>query len=562
MSEFLKKYEARKRALQASHTGPSQVQGNPTYEEGDSSPFVEAMGYQMKRGLTGAGNILLRTLRQSGKAEAAGAGQIESQGSFSDPLEGFGPFDTSARAEDKEIFHSGGLANEPGAGVGSFVGGAVTVPPMARGPVAAAKAPSLFSKVLGRQAGARAAEGAAGTAMHGEGTTGEAAGGAALSLALGRGADAARRVGGGLVRKSEDAQQLELMLRQAGEDAHIPLSLSADKADFPSRLVGGTYRYGSPFFLMAGDALEDQREKALKSVRLAGWRESAPGNMKITADDLDNPDLLISKVHKEFDRLYDDTVKSYAFNIPSDLDSTLTSLVRRERPNIDSTTLSNGLKDVSETLKRFSDGKAEITGDNLLFAKQLIGEQMRASKRHEKDVYKAALSWIDGHIADELKVGNVPQNLEDLMTYERLSPAWRSFRAVVDSTRGSRGGSFSPEQLARRAKPLTPERELARTADRVLGQKASSFGPGSRMATGLATAGMGVGMGLSLPATALAIGGGRAAVSESAQRAITGDTAVQSWLRKSIKDLNEAGVETRELPRYLRRGVSAQYGEE
>lgn len=540
---------------QASHAGPGAVQEmDPEYTPGNRTPFTEAVGYGMKQGLTGLENLGIRSMRMMANPTIP----------FTAPVEGAGPFSDSARKADQQMFESGGLANQPGAGIGRFTGEAITVPTLGRGASLAGKAGGRFARYLGERASVRAGEGALGAAQFSnpEDMGGSATAGSVLSMTLGRGGDAGKRLINGLVKKSEDAQLLEMMLRNAGEEAHIPISLSADRTDMPSKLVGGAYKNASPFFPLAGDVLEDQRKQALDKVRLASWRDAAPNNFQITAADLDNPDLLAEKVQNEFNRLYQDTVKSYAFNVPSDFLQQMQARIRKADPKINKQSMDAVLAQADELIKKFSDGKGDIEGQNLLYYKRAIGSLLKGAKPEEKEAIKATLGWVDEHIDTELRIGNVPQNLRDLTEYKNLTPAWRAFRAVVDSTRSARGGVFSPEQLARRAKPLTPEKELARTADKVLGGSATRFTPAGRAVAGALTMGAGIGLGTGLPGAVAATVGGLAAVSKPTQRALTGDTTLQQTLQKLAKELHNRGIDPNSVLGGTRRGIIAETSED
>lgn len=525
MSQFSEAYEKARRDRQMTHTGPGHSAGTYRhYEPGNTTPFVEGVGYGMKRGLTGLGNLGIRAMRSSG-------------GNFVNPLspvEGAGPFSDSARRKDKEMYTQGGLGDQPYAGLGSFVGEAITVPGAGSGAGMATKLPGALTRTLGARAAPRAIEGAIGAAQQAdpEELAAAGAGGAVLSMALGRGGDALGRLGRGVVKKSPEAEALELMLRNADAEAHIPLSLSADKSDLVSKAVGGVYKNASPFFPLAGDVLEEQRKNALRAVRLAAYREAAPDQFKVTADDLKNPDLLQKKMQTEFDRLYDSTVKSYAFNVPSDYRQQMEMLIKQADPKINKTSLSNVLDRVDEKMLLFSDGSPQIEGQNLLFFKRELGTLLKQAPAHEKAAWRAALGWADRHIADELKVGNVPQNLADLDKYEKLSPAWRAFKATVDSAKGARGGAFTPAQLARNAKPLTDERALGQLADEVLGESATRFNPSGRALAGALTMGAGIGLGSGIAPAALAAGGGLLATTKGVQRLLTGDSTLQSTMKK------------------------------
>src|SRR5690606_38839764 len=156
----------------------------------------------------------------------------------------------------------------------------------------------------------------------------------------------------------------------------------------------------------------------------------------------------------------------------------------------------------------------------------------------------------------------VPQNLVDHKTYEDLRPAWRSLGAEVDAIDTARDGCFSPDQLARKAKPQTPENELARTADRVLSSSASRCTRAGLDMAGAATMGAGIGLAMGPLAATTASLGGLGAVSKPTQRLLTGDTWLQERLKKMAEDLEKQGIRPGSVLSLTRRGAAAETGDE
>lgn len=543
---------AKQKAAQASHSGPATSETMSNYTPGTQfDPFTEATGYGMKRGGTGLGNMLLKwSQAKAGISPRA-------------PVENMGPFSDSARAADKEAFTSGGLASQPGAGLGKFLGEAITTPSFGRGGSLAGPA-SKFAKALGKRAGVRAAEGAisAGqTSDPGEGT-GDMAGGALLSMTLGRLGDVGKRLGTGMVKKSDEALLLENMMQQQGVKPNLPLTNSASKADFPSSMTRFAYREVLPWVPGVAPRLESQRKKAMDDVELALRREGAPGNFQINADDLNNPDLLTRKIRDEFDRLYNDTVKSYAFNVPSTFRQDMEAQIRAADPKINKVSLARILRDSEKYIKQYSDGTAVIEGQNLLHFKDKMQELLGEAGRAEKNGYKAVRDWADTHIHNELSVGGVPQNLEDLATYEGLSPKWRAFSATVRAAKGKSSGHVAPEALAKTGQPLSPERSLAQVGSNVLSEKASTITPAGKTGIGIATLGGGMGLGVNPLIAGGALGVGHTMAAPGFQRILTGDTKAQNTLKETLEWLERKKLPPGQALGVARRGTSAQYGDE
>ncbi len=529
----------------ASHHGPGVSQGMepPTgYVPGDSTPFTEAFGGGMVRGARGLGNLLMKSANNRMRLPP---------NTGMDDMPFFGNNAIRAQNElDKP------LSKQPGAGIGGFLGEVVATPAMAP-EGALTKAGGVLAKSLGQRAVARGAEGAVASAQYADpNSAGEAgAAGGLLSMALGRMGDAGGRLARGMVKKSDAAQHLEHLAGQHGEEMQLPLSLSADPNDPTSAFVGGVYRNVTPLIPFASNRLESQRDKARQQLRQMVYKEASPTGLNLTPDEMANSDKALGKISKEFIKQYDDTVKSYAFNVPSDFAQQLESRVKGGRPNIDKTTLGKTTQEVQDIIDRFSDGSGVIQGDNLLFARKELGDLIRTGKTHEKDTYKAAVKWIDDHIVSELSQGNSKTNKADLQKYLELSEPWKAKVATEKAAGRAFLGEFGPEDLYRTSRPGTSTREIARAGAEVLKPKATRQSLEGKILGGAILGGVGHFMGLG-PALALTAGG-HVLANPSTQKALTGDYAVQKWLNSRLPE-----SKTRALTSALRRGAAAETGEE
>lgn len=527
----------------ATHSGPAQHESasDQSYMQvPESDPFTESFGGHMVRGARGLGNLLFR----------AGNYQPDSGGREDVPFIG----DKAIQAQDEM---DKPLNDQPGAGIGGFLGEMAVTPGLGATKVAS-KAPGILTKALGARAGVRALEGAVNAAQYADPTeaTSAATTGGVLGMALGRVGDVAGRLGSGLVKKSDAAKHLEHVAGQHGEDMHIPLSLAADTKDPVSAAVAGTYRNVAPMIPFVGGRLEGQREKAREQVRNMALREASPEGLHLSATDLSDTDRALSKISQEFIDQYDNTVKSYAFNVPQDLSKQLVSRIRAGRPNVDATTLGGTTAKMQDIFDRFSDKSGQITGDNLLFAKREISELIGQGKTHEKDAYKAGIKWIDDHIVSELSQGNSKTNVADLQKYLQLAEPWKAKVATEKAAKRALNGQFGPEDLYRTSKPGSETRAIGSAGSEVLQPNATRQSLEGKILGGALLGGVGTYMGV-VPALGLATGGHLLA-NKSTQRLLTGDTKAQKATIEFLRNYPQ----TKNLPSYLRRATTAELGDE
>jgi len=490
------------------------MRGRPAHEDNRNiQPWVRDLGGGMARGAKGLANLVMNY----GPGSSMGQNPMTEDA----PIIGNKALAASDKEQEGKPFSWSRLAGE----------GLVTAP-VPGGMTASG------GRLFGAKAIPRALEGALSAMQYSnpEKRVKEGAQGALLSAVIGRGADAVGRFGRGLVKRSDAAEHLNHFAQQAGQQSNIPISLAADYDDPVSAMVGGTYKHASPLVPFMAARLEGQRKKSKGLMTDLMWAEAAPGNLKLTPAELKNPDLAAKRIRNEFTKLYDSTVKSYAFNVPTDLRQTMEGAIRAKRPNIDSTTLKSTVDNIMGTIERFSDGQPQITGDNLLFAKRKFTDMWGKSEKHEKDAYEAATEWLDKHIVDEMSQGNKASNLEDLKTYLQLGEPWKEFIAVQKAVKKAGGGELSGKALHSSSKPGTVGRSIGESATEVLDKRATAGGFEGKALAAAGTIGAVGGTFMAPKVLAAAMGIGHFAANPSTQRFLLGDTYLQRQGKKLVDD--------------------------
>jgi hypothetical protein len=207
-------------------------------------------------------------------------------------------------------------------------------------------------------------------------------------------------------------------------------------------------------------------------------------------------------------------------------------------------------------ITRYSSGKSVIDGDNILNAKNAIGRLWGKAQGPEKPAVEEAQKYIDEIIESELKVGNVPQNLEDLQKYKDLDVPYRNYLVLRQAARAAKTnrGNLSPSQLARAARDPSDMLDLAQTTTAATKDSVTSRYPRWVGYGGLGT------IGAVSPQSALfTLGAGQLLSTKTAQKALMGDLDTQ----KAIIDfLNRNPSTLKELGRATRNMTSTQIGDE
>lgn len=448
---------------------------------------------------------------------------------------------------------------QTGAGMaGQFVGNVAATAPVGmglnalRGVQGLGRAGQVLRATLSNPAGFAAVEGAATgalTADPGDRLQGAAMGGV-LGGAMSKLAQGGGRLVRGLVKKSKEAEDLAQLAAQHGEDIFVPLSQAASEEDIISRLAKTGYREALPNIPGIKGRLTRQADEAAEAFRKIAVDEALPPGMaRPTGQGLEQT---VKSLKAGFDKAYDDTIKSYSFNVPSDFKNDLvTRMSATAGPNskINKVTLGEVSDKVDDLMQKFSDGGATIDGTNLINVKRGISDLIGTAKNHEKPLLVAADKMLDDLVETELKMGNKAANLADLKKYQDITPAYRAFTPLAGAVKSAAGkqGNFSFSSLARKAKNSPEQKALGELGAQVLDKSPANASFTGRILGGAAIGGMGAYMS---PAAALgALGTGYGLTTKTAQKLLMGDTGMQKRLaealRKNQKLIRELGSATR-----------------
>ncbi len=376
--------------------------------------------------------------------------------------------------------------------------------------------------------------------------------GAALSLAMNRIGATGGKLMRGLVEKSPEAEALHQLAAQHGDDLFIPISQAASDDGMVNSLTKTFYKEGLPVAPGVKGRLERQAAKASEKMREIALKDALPTGGTLPLEAGKKVSSAVDDIQRQFDDAYLSTVKSYAFNVPSDLEKQLHPLVQNSAgklTQLNNTTTKEITDNVSALFRKFSNGKSSVDGTNLLNIKREISELVKMAKGHEKSGYKAADKFVDDLIESELKVGNIPQNLSDLLKYKDLTPAYRAFEPVKKAAQEavSREGRFKFARLADFAKRSPEQKSLGQLGAAVLDKPAATSTKAGQILAGAGMLGTGVGAMMAPGMTAALVGGGHALASKGTQKFLMGDLRIQQYIAKLL----------REHPEFFRRAGSA-----
>ncbi len=433
---------------------------------------------------------------------------------------------------------------------GKIIGGAAGTLPLSGGTGAllstaskAAPAASVLARTLASPYTRSAIEGATQGAIFADpDKQGE---GAALGGVLGPVLTGVGKVGGrvlrGTIAKSESAKALEQLAGQHGDDIFLPISQAASEEDLVSRLGKTFYKDALPIVPGVKGKLQRQGALAADKLREIAIKEALPPGAQLPANAGTKVSAAVEQMTKQFDDVYDKTVKSYAFNVPKDLKTQLAGTVKKmtdPKTTVNKTTLNKVTSEVEALVKQFSDGKPSIDGQNLLNVKREISDLLKQAKNHEKPVWKAADQWIDDHIVAEMKQGGSKINMDDLQKYLDATPAYRAF-APVKAAAGQaadKEGRFLFRTLARVSKNSPEQRAIGQIGADTVDKSAAAGGLTGKILAGLGMGGAGFGAMMSPGATVAALAGGNTLATKPVQRALMGDTKLQKLLVELLRN--------------------------
>lgn len=367
-----------------------------------------------------------------------------------------------------------------------------------------------------------------------------AAGGAVLGTVLRGLGKGGGRILRGLVEKSEAAKGLEQLAAQHGEEIFTPLSQAASDEGLISPLAKGFYKEALPIVPSVKGQIEKQSAQAADKLRGIAARESAPTGTPVPGDAGKRPLETARYLKDQFDEAYDQTVKSYAFNVPKNIEADVAAKIKAladPKTTVNKTTVDKIGAEVAALIKQLSSGKSSIDGQNLLSVKRELSDLAKQARGFEKPHYLAADKWIDEIIETELKQGGSKQNLADLARYQELTPAYRAYIPFGKSAEANadKEGRFLFRTLANKAKNSPEQQHLGQLGAATLDKPATSSSLVGKILGGAATGGAGIGAFMAPLATASVIGGGRALASKSVQKALMGDTKIQKMIAEILR---------------------------
>lgn len=388
--------------------------------------------------------------------------------------------------------------------------------------------------------------------------------GALLGAAIGGGLHGLGKGGGrvlrGLVKKSEEAEALQQLAAQHGEDLFVPISQAGDESTLAGRLTKGFFKEALPIVPGVRGQMTKQADEAAEKMRELAIKEGLPEGVPVPGDVGKRPLESMDYIRDEFNKAYDDTVKSYAFNVPSDLKKQVKVAFQKAagpKTTVNPTTLNKVADEVTAIVEKFSGGTKVLDGTNILNAKREISELIGAAAGHEKPGYLAADELLDDIIKAEMSQGGKASNLADLKKYLELTPAYRAFVPVRRAAQNARPteGRFKFSQLADASAKSPEQQVLGQLGHSVLDKSPVSGGLVGKILAGVGFGGAGFGAFLDPVSTGLAIAGGNTLASKPAQRLLLGDTKFQRALAEALRKNPEL---KRKLGSLARAGVVSE----
>ena len=420
------------------------------------------------------------------------------------------------------------------------------------------RAVAATGRVLGSLPGRSAVEGAVNAAIfadpdqRGE----EAWKGAAFGGGLGVLGKAGGRMVKGLAKEGADAENLRVLAAQHGRDTFIPVAQGvSDDADLLSRGVKSIYKDALPYVPGVTAQLKAQGRGLANDVRAIALEEADhSGIFKQRPDLLSKPEEAVAALKKNFDDLYDKSVKRYDYSLPDikALSAQVEARVKQAIPMADDVTLNRVKGIVLENLSRFSNGfnksknvrdpnsgmihtlRRLIDGDSMLAAKNTINREIGALKGREGAAAREAVKVVDDIIEQSMLMSGKPTYIMDLRRFREANDAWSKFLPVSRAVKSAvvDEGEFTGRQLARAATRDKVQRAIGTTAHRVQKQPLGIPSAAGRWAGRFGLAGLGL---ASFPAAVTGFAGANALATKSAQEFILGRTALQRKLIELLR---------------------------
>jgi hypothetical protein len=364
----------------------------------------------------------------------------------------------------------------------------------------------------------------------------------------------------GLLQKSKAADEIQDMAGQAGEEIFIPVAQGVSDDGFVNRLGKAFYKEALPIIPGVQGRVGRQAEEAAEQMREWAVREALPEGGKLPLRPGENVLEAAASLKAQIDEGYGETVKKYAFNIPNDLRSQISHLVRGSGgkwTQVNKETTNKIADEMEALIAKMSDNGTSIDGTNLLSVKKELSDLLTQAKGYEKKGYEAAIKWIDDHIASELSAGNSASNLADLARYKALGPAHKALLPLSTAAEkaAEQEGRFRFRDLARAARKSPEQRAIGQLGAATVDKPVMRGGLPGKIIAGAGMAGAGFGAFMSLPMTAAAIAAGHGLSSKVVQRAMMGDTGAQRVVKKFLEDNPELA---RQIGSAVRTGITSE----
>lgn len=519
-------YQERYGPLSKGRTRQQAIRGVGTKTVPEDDTLTEGIGSGMVRADKGLTNFFMKTLNKHPLIKA------------------FGEIPTPSYASDENINAQDAtdapLAQTTKGSIGQAVGqtavGAAVTAPLG-GIGGAAGGGGLVARTVANpmvRAGVEGAAAGAGAADPNDQGAG-ALRGAATSVAGERALSVLGRTMRGVVKKSDAAKNLEQLVGQHDKEIFVPISQAASEDDIVSRLSKIAYAEGLPLVPGVKTQLKRQAAKAEEEIRGIALKEATPDGVQLPENAGANVAENMHALKRGFDETYEQTVKSYAFNVSPTFKDEVAARIRAKLPKADNTTVQKVADEAEKLMNRFSSGKNVIDGGNLLNVKNELGLMVGKVSRPEKGAFEIAQEHVNDIIQQELKQGNSASNIADLKKFNDLTEPYRHFSGLRKAARAAKAkkGNFSMDQLANKATDPT-QLDLAQQAGEVLRNPAAgtSFAGRSLVgAGGLATTAVTAG----LPAAAAVVAGSNLLATKTIQKALMGDLAAQRTVASAVE---------------------------
>ena len=341
--------------------------------------------------------------------------------------------------------------------------------------------------------------------------------GSAISGGLGGLGKVMGRVGGGIVKKSPEAQAL---MKETGQE-FMPIGMAAAD-DGASGMAKWAYNNLLPALPLTTGTLKGQVDDATRALRSHAIKQGTPDGAVPNLAPQGATQDFVSTVAKTFDEGYK--------RVFTDVKGKEMSFLAKELPPVS--------KEASDIVRKKFGDLTRLTGTDLMEAKKLLQDEAAkhinvAGRQVSKDMLAAA-DAIDELVKVRLMKGvkgPSPKNMAKLEEYGTLNSKWMEFKQLEEAAQGAVGGEFSMGSLQkivqREGKKAGTPSALQKYTDRAAGvhQDISEPGLWSKLAAMATAAATGGGAMLAAPVAA----------TKPMQNLLMGDNFMQKGTKELLK---------------------------